>query len=61
MLVLIGEFLQQALRLRVGEHLDLLSHAAGIVLVAAALFLTGRASEGKTPPPDARGATPTAP
>ena len=43
-LVLIGEFLQEALRLPVDEHLDLFYLGVGIFLVAAALFLTGRSA-----------------
>ncbi len=45
-LVLIGEFLQQALRLPVDQHLDLFYLGVGIALVAAALFLTNRADSG---------------
>ena len=45
-LVLIGEFLQKALRLPVDQHLDLFYLGVGIALIAAALFLTNRADKG---------------
>lgn len=48
-LVLIGEMLQQALKLPVEDHVDLVLLGAGIVAVAVALYLTGRWSEGKQP------------
>ena len=43
-LILIGEFLQEALALPVSDHQDLLALGAGTVLVAGALYLTGRSS-----------------
>lgn len=60
LLILIVKFFQQALNLKYKDTNDLLLLAAGIILVAGALFLSGRAKPAKltkesNPYPDSKG------